>query len=457
MKLEEYFQNIQGKQVAVIGAGISNMPLIRLLCGAGVKVTVHDKKTVEELGEQYKALDAYGIQTILGAGYLDNLAEDIIFRTPGLHPHHPALEAARANGCEVTSEMELFFRVCPCKIIGITGSDGKTTTTSLVYEMLKHAGHTCYLGGNIGAPLLPEVGNMLADDIAVVELSSFQLMDMKYSPSIAAITNLSPNHLDYHKDFNEYVIAKTNIYMHQKSGDRVVLNRDDAASMQLPANRNSQLSLSSMQIPVGNGAFLRKGKVCLAQGGIAYPLFRADEIRIPGMHNVANVLMAAAIVQGLVSDEDILTVAQEFPGVPHRIELVCEKDGVKFYNDSIASSPTRTIAGLNAFSQKVILIAGGYDKHIPYDVLGLPICEHVKALILTGATAPKIRACVEQANCAEKPSILDAVDLADAVWRAAAMAQDGDIVMMSPASASFDSFKNFAERGDAFRAFVHAL
>lgn len=457
MTLEQYLCDIRGKRVAVIGAGISNMPLIRLLCGAEIQVTVHDKKTAEELGEQYEALQALGVGTVLGGGYLDSLPEDIVFRTPGLHPNHPALEVARANGCEVTSEMELFFRVCPCRIIGITGSDGKTTTTSLVYEMLKHAGYTCHLGGNIGAPLLPEVGNMQSDDIAVVELSSFQLMDMKCSPSIAAITNLSPNHLDYHKDFNEYVIAKTNIYMHQQPGDRVVLNRDDAASMQLPANKNSRLSLSSMRIPVGNGAFLRKGKVCLAQGGIAYPLFRADEIRIPGMHNVANVLMAAAIVQGLVSDEDILAVAQEFPGVPHRIELVREKDGVKFYNDSIASSPTRTIAGLNAFSQKVILIAGGYDKHIPYDVLGLPICEHVKTLILTGATAPKIRASVAQADCVEKPSIFDAADLADAVRQAAAMAQDGDIVIMSPASASFDSFKNFAERGDTFRALVQAL
>lgn len=457
MYIQQYLKDIQSKQVAVIGAGISNMPLIHLLCEAGISVTVHDKKTAGTLGKQADALQALSVKTVLGEDYLDRLPEEIIFRTPGLHPNHPALVAARANGSTVTSEMELFFQVCPCKIIGITGSDGKTTTTSLVYEMLCHAGHTCHLGGNIGAPLLANVGKMHAEDIAVVELSSFQLMDMNHSPAIAAITNISPNHLDYHKDFNEYVLAKTNIYMHQQPGDRLVLNRDDETSMRLPANDNCRLSLSSLHIPVGNGAFMRKGDLCMARDGIAYPIMAADEIRMPGLHNVANILMAAAIVQGMCTDEDICAVAREFPGVPHRIELVREKGGVKYYNDSIASSPTRTIAGLNSFPKKVILIAGGYDKHIPYDVLGQPICEHVKALILTGATAPKIRASVEQANCYQKPLITTAADLSDAVRQAAELAQSGDIVLMSPASASFDAFRNFEERGNAFRSLVHAL
>ena len=457
MNIGQYLQDIQGKQIAVIGAGVSNMPLIGLLREAGLPVTVHDKKTADALGGQYEALCALGVATVLGESYLETLPEDIIFRTPGLHPHHPVLEAARARGGVVTSEMELFFEVCPCQIIGITGSDGKTTTTTLVYEMLRHAGRTCHLGGNIGAPLLPNVSRMREGDIAIVELSSFQLMDMKSSPAIAAITNLSPNHLDYHKDFNEYVLAKTNIYMHQQPGDRLVLNLDDETSMRLPAEDNSVVSLCSMQRPVDTGAFLHDGTLYLSYMGNSRALLAADEIRIPGMHNVANMLMAAAIVQGMCPDEDICAVAREFPGVPHRIELVHEKGGVKYYNDSIASSPSRTIAGLNSFAEKVILIAGGYDKHIPYDALGLPICEHVKSLILTGATAPKIQACVEQADSGEKPAIHCAADLADAVKQAAAIARPGDVVIMSPASASFDAFKNFAERGDAFRALVQAL
>lgn len=455
MKLQQYLQDIQKKTVAVIGAGISNMPLIRLLCDAGISVTVHDKKEANALGEQYAALTALGAKTVLGKDYLANLTEDIIFRTPGLHPRF--LEAARARGAVVTSEMELFFTVCPCRIIGITGSDGKTTTTTLVSEILRHAGHRCHLGGNIGAPLLPRVEEMQADDLAIVELSSFQLMGMQYSPSISAITNLSPNHLDYHKDFDEYVSAKTSIYSHQKAGDRLILNLDDSVSQTLPRNPASTVTLCSMRQSVSDGAYLSDGVLYLSASGQSRALLPAKEIRIPGNHNIANLLMAAAIVQDLCADEDICAVARTFPGVPHRIELVREKDGVRYYNDSIASSPTRTIAGLCSFSEKVILIAGGYDKHIPYDVLGKPICDHVKTLLLTGATAPKIRVCVEQSEVTEKPEIYSAADLADAVQQAAALANPGDIVIMSPASASFDCFKNFEERGNTFKALVNAL
>ena len=208
--LEQYLGGLLDKRVGVIGAGVSNMPLIRMLRAAGVRVTVHDKKEPTELGDGYATLATLGVDFVLGAHYLDALDEDVIFRTPGVHPRF--LEKARANGSEITSEMELFFLVCPCPIIGITGSDGKTTTTTLVSEILKHAGYTVYLGGNIGAPLLPRVNEMKEDDLAVVELSSFQLMGMKHSPHVAAITNLTPNHLDYHKDFDEYVQAKTAIY-----------------------------------------------------------------------------------------------------------------------------------------------------------------------------------------------------------------------------------------------------
>ena len=455
--LEQYLQQIREKRIAVIGAGVSNMPLIALLRKAGLSVTVHDRKTAEALGEQYDKLQQLGVSLVLGEQYLDALDEDIIFRTPGLHPNHPALTAVRARGGEVTSEMELFFRVCPCKIIGITGSDGKTTTTTLTYEFLKHAGYTCHLGGNIGKPLLPEVDTMQPDDLAIVELSSFQLMEMQYSPYIAAITNLTPNHLDYHKDFDEYVQAKTSIYTHQKEGERLVLNVDDPVTRTLEIGRGHDIRTCSKVVKPENGVYLREGVIYIADNGQDRALMNAEDIRIPGAHNVSNVMMAAAIVQGLCKDEDIVQVAKTFGGVEHRIEFVRELDGVRYYNDSIASSPTRTIAGLNSFAQKLILIAGGYDKHIPYDVLGEPICQHVKTLLLTGATAPKIRACVEQAAGSEKPEIIDVPDLAAAVRTANAIAQPGDVVILSPASASFDCFRNFMERGERFKELVHGL
>ena len=455
--LEQYLQQIREKRIAVIGAGVSNMPLIALLRKAGLSVTVHDRKTAEALGEQYDKLQQLGVSLVLGEQYLDALDEDIIFRTPGLQPNHPALTAVRARGGEVTSEMELFFRVCPCKIIGITGSDGKTTTTTLTYEFLKHVGYTCHLGGNIGKPLLPEVDTMQPDDLAIVELSSFQLMEMQYSPYIAAITNLTPNHLDYHKDFDEYVQAKTSIYTHQKEGERLVLNVDDPVTRTLEIGRGHDIRTCSKVVKPENGVYLREGVIYIADNGQDRVLMNAEDIRIPGAHNVSNVMMAAAIVQGLCKDEDIVQVAKTFGGVEHRIEFVRELDGVRYYNDSIASSPTRTIAGLNSFAQKLILIAGGYDKHIPYDVLGEPICQHVKTLLLTGATAPKIRACVEQAAGSEKPEIIDVPDLAAAVRTANAIAQPGDVVILSPASASFDCFRNFMGRGERFKELVHGL
>lgn len=450
--LEQYLGSLSDKRVGVIGAGVSNMPLIRMLRAAGIRVTVHDKKDPNALGDGYATLATLGVDFVLGEHYLDALDEDVIFRTPGVHPRF--LEKARENGSEITSEMELFFMVCPCPIIGITGSDGKTTTTTLVSEILKHAGYTVHLGGNIGTPLLPRVSEMQAEDLAVVELSSFQLMGMRRSPHIAAITNLTPNHLDYHKDFEEYVEAKTSIYAGQKDDDRLVLNLDDEVTRSLHASGN--LFCTSKHQELANGVFLKDDMIYIADKGERRELMPVLDIRIPGAHNVYNMMMAAAIVQGYASDDDIRAVATSFGGVEHRIEFVREKDGVKYYNDSIASSPTRTIAGLESFQQKVILIAGGYDKQIPYDVLAEPICAHVKTLILTGATAPKIRDCV-LAVSGEHPPIIEVADLETAVREAEAQASEGDIVIMSPASASFDRFKNFMERGKLFKALVEAL
>ena len=448
---ETYFRSLRGKRIAVLGLGVSNRPLVRLLLEFGCDVLGCDRTPREKLDAEVLQLEEMGCKLSVGDSYLDGVEADILFRTPGMHPGHPAIEALRSRGARVTSEMEVFFEVCPCTLLAVTGSDGKTTTTTLVSEMLKTAGKTVWLGGNIGTPLLPLVRQMKPDDFAVVELSSFQLMDMTRSPSRAIVTNLAPNHLDIHKDMEEYVDSKKNIFRYQNADDLLVLNADNDITVGFRGNGITRF-------------FSRQGKeshVVLKDGTIyrgGEAVLEAKDILIPGVHNIENYMAAIAMVEGLVEDEIIRQVAKTFGGVEHRIELVRIKNGVKFYNDSIASSPSRTIAGLRSFSEKVLLIAGGYDKHIPYDVLGPEICAHVKQVFLCGATAPQIRAAVESCGDFHGQVVLtDCGNFENAVRTAAAVAQKGDIVLMSPASASFDEFKNFMVRGEFFKKIVKEL
>ena len=449
---EKYFTGLSGKRIAVLGLGVSNRPLVRLLLEFGCDVTGCDKTPREKLDQEVLDLEAAGCTLSLGEGYLDGIQADLVFRTPGMHPGNPAIVGLKEKGAEITSEMEVFFEVCPCTCIAVTGSDGKTTTTTLVSEMLKAEGHTVWLGGNIGTPLLPLVRQMTPGDYAVVELSSFQLMDMQRSPHIALITNLSPNHLDVHKDMEEYVEAKKNIYRFQSAADFLVVNADNAITAPLAG-------------PGGTRTFSRQGKDAMVrlEDGVIYrngqAVLNKSDILLPGEHNVENYMAAVAVVEGLVSDETIRSVARTFGGVEHRIELVRVKDGVRFYNDSIASSPSRTIAGLMSFSEKVILIAGGYDKHIPYDVLGPVVCDHARKVFLGGATGPQIRAAIESApNYAPGcPEITDCENFDAAVYAAAAAAKDGDVVLMSPASAAFDQFKNFMVRGEHYKKMIREL
>lgn len=457
MTIQEYLSSLRGKTAAVLGIGVSNTPLIELLCRNGVQVIACDKKSREDLGERAKQLEALGAHLQLGEGYLDDLRADVVFRTPGMRPDVPALLEAKARGSIVTSEMEIFFEVCPCTIIGVTGSDGKTTTTSIIAEMLRAAGKTVYLGGNIGHPLLCEADGMLSTDFAVLELSSFQLMTMTQSPHIAVVTNLAPNHLDVHRDMAEYVAAKENIFTHQSREDIAIFNADNAITAEQSTRAPGRARLFSRQGEVADGVFLRGEDVVCRSGGHERVVMTTGDIKLPGVHNVENYMAAIAAVDGLVPDQVIRTFAREFGGVEHRIELVRTYKGVRYYNDSIASSPSRAIAGLRSFSEKVIMIAGGYDKHIPFDVLGPEIVAHVKLLVLCGATADKIRAAVENASGYRPghPEIIDAAPLAAAVQAARDRAQPGDVVTLSPACASFDQFKNFAERGDFFKAIVN--
>ena len=449
---ETYFNSLKGKKITVLGLGVSNRPLVRLLLEFGCDVTGCDRTPREKLDAEVLELETMGCRLSVGDGYLDGMEADLLFRTPGMHPGNPAIQALVAKGAQVTSEMEVFFEVAPCQLIAVTGSDGKTTTTTLISEMLKASGKTVWLGGNIGTPLLPLVRQMKETDYAVVELSSFQLMDMTRSPHIAVVTNLAPNHLDVHKDMGEYVQSKTNIFNFQTENDILILNADNnitAAFTGKGTTRFFSRQGKNVHVIQKDGVIYRDGEAVL----------NTADILIPGVHNVENYMTAIAAVEGLVDDETVRHVAKTFGGVEHRIELVRIKDGVRFYNDSIASSPTRTIAGLRSFSEKVILIVGGYDKNIPFDVLGPEICTHVKKLFLGGATGPKIRdavvACPEY-NEQELP-IVDCGDFESAVRAAAAAAEEGDVVLMSPASAAFDQFKNFMVRGEFFKKLVREL
>lgn len=450
-----YFDTLKEKRVAVLGIGVSNRPLIRMLLARGIRTLACDRTPRESLDPEVLELEQLGAKLHVGEGYLDGIEADVVFRTPGMHPDIPALRTLRARGASVTSEMEAFFEVCPCRIIAVTGSDGKTTTTTLIAEILKHAGRRVWLGGNIGTPLLPLAEQMEPDDIAVVELSSFQLMGMTRSADIAVVTNLAPNHLDVHKDMAEYIAAKQNVYLHQCSAGKLVVNMDNAITDGFAATAPGTVEKFSRLARPARGVWLNVDTIYRDDR----PIMKTADIRIPGVHNIENYMAAACAVEGLASDADIDAVAKTFPGVEHRIEFVRELDGVKYYNDSIASSPSRTIAGLHAFPRQVILIAGGYDKHIPFDVLGPEICAHVKTLVLCGATAAKIRAAVESAPdyAPGHPAITEAGTLAEAVQMAKSAARPGDIVTFSPACASFDQFKNFAVRGRAFKDLIAAL
>ena len=449
---ETYFRSLRGKKIAVLGLGVSNRPLVRLLLEFGCDVTGCDRTEREKLDDEVLQLERLGCKLRLGERYLEDLDADVVFRTPGMHPGNPASVALRDRGAMITSEMDVFFWLCPCKKIAVTGSDGKTTTTTLISEILKASGKTVWLGGNIGTPLLPLCRQMREEDIAVVELSSFQLMDMTRSAEVAVITNLSPNHLDVHKDMEEYIEAKKNVYLFQNSAGKLIVNADNSITAPLKGNgvtRSFSRQGNHVHITLENGVICRNGQ----------PVLDTKDILIPGVHNVENYMAAIAAVENIAPDDAICHVAKTFGGVEHRIELVRCKDGVRFYNDSIASSPTRTIAGLRSFREKVILIAGGYDKNIPCEDLGEEICLRVKKLFLNGATAAKIRGAVENAPSYRpgNPEIVDCGDLGTAIAAAAAAAQDGDVVLMSPAGAAFDQFKNFAVRGNYFKKAVMEL
>lgn len=461
-KAQRFFSDIKNKRVAFIGTGVSHLELIKVFLTKGIDVVVCDKKDEDHFDENiYEELSSKGAEFSLGENYLDEIFNcDIVFRTPGMYYNNEILTKARKQGVVITSEMEVFFDLCPCKIYGVTGSDGKTTSTTLISEFLKAEGKRVHLGGNIGKALLPLVETMAETDVAVVELSSFQLISMRKSPDVAVITNISPNHLDVHGTMAEYIDAKCNLIRHQNAFSRTVLNYDNEETMKLSDMVRGKSVNFSLSSEVETGSFLRKdGVLCYKEKSIITEIIHKDEIRIPGIHNVDNYLTAIAAVWGNVSVESIVKVAKNFGGVEHRIEFVREIDGVRWYNDSIATSPTRVIAGLNSFNRKIIVIAGGYDKKIPFEPLAKPVNERVKILILMGATAEKIEKAVT--DCPYYPEsglkIVHVKSMEEAVMTANKLADDGDIVSLSPACASFDMYPMFEARGNHFKKLVNEL
>ena len=453
-KLIQFEKNIKDKKVTVIGIGISNLPLIKFLCENGASVTACDKKTESELGDTIAELKALGVELVFGENYLENLSGEIIFKTPGMRFDLPQLIKARENGSIVTSEMEVFFEVCPAKIIAVTGSDGKTTTTTLIYKILTESGFSCHLGGNIGNPLLCCTDKIKETDLVVLELSSFQLHTMKKSASVSVVTNITPNHLDVHKSYEEYIEAKRNIYLHGDEDSVLVVNKTNDKSFECKDTAKGKVRVFGYD---GDCDVYCDGEAIYAFGK---KLISKKDIKIPGEHNVQNYMTAIAATYPLYKEDAVLTVAKTFGGVPHRIEFVRELDGVRYYNSSIDSSPNRTINTLKVFD-KVILITGGKDKGIPYDEIGESLATKTKHIVLIGKTGPIIKKAFD--NYVKKTGIGKDITTEfcttyeEAVECARKAARPGDTVLLSNASTSFDMFKNFEERGNLFKEIVNNL
>lgn len=447
-------QEIAGKRVAVVGIGVSNIPLIRFLVKLGAKVTAFDRRDFEELDsaiEEYRTT----IEFSLGEKYLYNLEGfDVIFRTPGMRPDQPELLKAKAAGAVITSEMREFMRHCPATTIGITGSDGKSTTTTMTHGLLKAQGLKSRIGGNIGFPLFDQIEEITPDEFIVLELSSFQLMDMDLSPDIAVVTNLSPNHLDVHRSLAEYQEAKQNIYKFQDETGVLILNQDNEITRSFKADAKGQVKTFSSK----GQADARYEDDVIYLGTL--PVVNLSQMQIKGTHNAENFCAALLATQGLVDTATAREFALTFTGVKHRAQFVAEKRAVRYYNDSIASSPTRALATVKSFSDdkgRINIILGGKDKNLDFTELAQEGGPYFRNVILLGAARQKIYQAFVQTGGEISESLYEAASFDEAVQIAAKVARPGDVVLLSPACTSFDMFKNFEERGDHFKELVEAM
>ncbi len=459
-KLEEFKKYIYGRRVAIIGLGVSNIPLLRFLYNLGAIITVFDNRTVETMPEEVlHILSTCNIDKAFGLGNLNNLSGfDIIFRSPSCLPTTKELVEEEKRGAIITTEIEMFMKMFPGIIIGVTGSDGKTTTTSLIYEILKQK-YNCYIGGNIGIPLFTQVEQMQPEDVAVLELSSFQLMGMGVSPNISVITNITPNHLNVHSSYEEYINAKKNIFKNQSENSILVLNYDNEITRECGLEAKGKVEFFSRKNKLDNGFIVDEGIIKACEDKIRRHILNTRATMLKGDHNYENICAALLATKDLIDIESAVETVKNFAGVPHRLELVKRVNGVRWYNDSIGTSPARTIAGLNAFQEEIILIAGGYDKNLDYTPIGRPILNKTKGIILLGQTADKIIEAVEKESKLRNKNvdIYKCETLEQCVSLAKDIVKPGQIVLFSPASASFDMFKNFEERGEKFKELVNAL
>lgn len=460
-KLEEFEKKLEKQKVAVIGLGVSNIPLIDYLYQKGAETAIFDDREENKIDKQIiEKIKEYKFTYYLGKDNLKNLkGYDIIFRSPSCLPTKTELVEEKARGAIITTEIEQLMKIAPCKIIGITGSDGKTTTTTLTYEVLKNAGYNCYLGGNIGIPLFTKLNEIKPDDIIVLELSSFQLMDMDMSPDISAITNITPNHLNIHKDYQEYIDAKKNIFKHQNVNGVVVLNADNEITNNCQDEAKGKIVLFSSKQKLKYGYIVEDGIIKECNDGIRKHIVSAKDLKLKGIHNLENICTVLALTEDLVDTDEAIKTIKEFSGVHHRLELVRTLNDVEWYNDSASTTPTRGISALNSFNKEIVLIAGGADKNLDYTPIAKPIIEKVKSLILIGQTATKIYEAVKK-ELEKQNKTLDihmCETLKQSIELAKRIAKPGQIVLFSPASTSFDMFKDMYDRGNKFKEEVNKL
>ena len=459
LKLKEFNESLKGKKVAILGLGVSNLPLIDYLYEKEANIYLFDAKEYNQLDKNIQdKINKYNLNSVLGNNYMDKVTGfDIIFRSPSILPTRTELVKEANNGCLVTTEIEMLMKLIPSKIIGITGSDGKTTTTTLISKCLEANGYNVFVGGNIGTPLFTKASEMKENDIVVLELSSFQLMGMNVSPNISVVTNITPNHLNVHKDMEEYILSKRRIIDNQNENDICVLNYNDKIVKDFSNFAKGKVRYFSNIDNITDGFCIKNDAIYQVVNNNYYKIMDTKDIMLRGKHNYENICTCLTAISDLIDIDKTIQVFKTFKGVEHRLEFVREINGIKWYNDSVSSSPTRTIAGLNSYSENIVLIAGGYDKNISYDIIGEPIVNKVSTLILMGDTKEKIYDATIEAEkkLNKKVDKYIVSSLEEAVNLAFSKAKEGEIVLFSPASASFDMFKNFADRGEKFKFIVN--
>lgn len=481
---EGYLAALRGRHAAVVGIGVSNVPLIRFLCRAGARVTAFDRRDELDLASELAALAGFDVEYRLGPGYLDTLGQfGLVYLSPGVSPDQPEIVSARGAGAQFSSEIDVVLHLARCPVLAVTGSSGKTTTTTLVGRVLaRHAeahvpARRVMVGGNIGEALVEKALDVAPDDIIVLELSSFQLKPLCVSPDIGAVLNITPNHLDVHPTMEDYAWSKGNILRHQGREGWAVLGADSAPAAAFASEAPGHVAMFSVERRVECGAWLEGTSLMLRwSDGQELAVMDRSQLLIPGMHNVQNALAAMALARAAGADaESMAQSISSFRGVEHRLEPVAELGGVQYVNDSIATTPARTIAALRAVERPIVLIAGGYDKHLPFDDVADEAIGKVRAVVLIGVTAPQIEeallnararwaasAAAASATAAapiEPPAIeiVHADTFERAVGEAARLARPGDMVLLSPACASYGMFRNFVERGRTFKELVSVM